>query len=214
MARSHKVAKGRDSLEATGKATMAHIASKVLRRSICTRSQRVVHWHLPTSARLFNFNFTATVRPGSAVQHSGDRRSPASPAQPTLAPAVRGVEQLVYRAAYQHTLPCRLGHQHGQKARELCWSVGEKSAHERAEEARKAARVLTVPNVICVVRIAATPGIAWLLVSGYHDIAFYGFIAAGISDGEAHILPLRLLAALHIAAATLCGFFSLYDRSE
>lgn len=54
---------------------------------------------------------------------------------------------------------------------------------EAEEQQRKAARVWTVPNLICMARMAATPGIAWLLVSGQHELALYGFIIAGISDG-------------------------------
>lgn len=44
-------------------------------------------------------------------------------------------------------------------------------------------RVWTVPNVICMARIAATPGIAAMVLLGHYDWAFYGLVAAGLSDG-------------------------------
>lgn len=42
---------------------------------------------------------------------------------------------------------------------------------------------MTIPNFITILRLLAVPAVVWALLSGYRDAAFYGFLAAGISDG-------------------------------
>ena len=51
------------------------------------------------------------------------------------------------------------------------------------EQRAKARRVWTAPNGICMLRMAATPGVCWLVVSGHYEPAFYGLVAAAVSDG-------------------------------
>ena len=61
-----------------------------------------------------------------------------------------------------------------------------------ASSSHHSSRIYTIPNAICVARIASTPAIAYLLVSGYYSHAFGFFVIAGISDGE----PISFLANL------------------
>ncbi len=43
--------------------------------------------------------------------------------------------------------------------------------------------LFTLPNAITFARLCAVPGAVWLVMQGRYDMAFYVFLAAGISDG-------------------------------
>lgn len=51
------------------------------------------------------------------------------------------------------------------------------------KESQHSTRIMTIPNLICVARIIATPWICVLVVQGQFQTAFFAFVAAGISDG-------------------------------
>lgn len=42
---------------------------------------------------------------------------------------------------------------------------------------------MTIPNIITILRFLAVPAIVWALLDGHVELAFYGFLAAGLSDG-------------------------------
>jgi cardiolipin synthase len=45
------------------------------------------------------------------------------------------------------------------------------------------AGILTIPNAITLARLCAVPAAVWLVVQARLDLAFWVFVAAGISDG-------------------------------
>lgn len=45
------------------------------------------------------------------------------------------------------------------------------------------AAVFTLPNAITFARLCAVPGAVWLMLQGRLDLAFWVFVAAGVSDG-------------------------------
>ena len=55
---------------------------------------------------------------------------------------------------------------------------GKDGAAEAAE-----AGLFTLPNAITFARLCAVPGAVWLVLQHSYDMAFYVFLAAGISDG-------------------------------
>jgi cardiolipin synthase len=42
---------------------------------------------------------------------------------------------------------------------------------------------MSIPNVITIARVLSVPLIIWLIVTGRYELAFWTFIAAGVSDG-------------------------------
>ncbi|WP_282571768.1 CDP-alcohol phosphatidyltransferase family protein [Roseomonas acroporae] len=52
-----------------------------------------------------------------------------------------------------------------------------------APDAPPPAVVLTLPNVITLMRLCAVPATIWLILQGRLDAAFWLFVAAGVSDG-------------------------------
>lgn len=68
--------------------------------------------------------------------------------------------------------------------RASCASRPETRRRQMCSQAGHSPRIWTIPNAICIARICATPGIAWLILTGYYDWAFIGLVLAGISDGE------------------------------
>mgnify|MGYP001133880160 FL=1 len=44
-------------------------------------------------------------------------------------------------------------------------------------------RVFNLPNVISLLRLAAVPGVAWLILQQRWDATFWLFLAAAVSDG-------------------------------
>ena len=51
---------------------------------------------------------------------------------------------------------------------------------------------MTLPNIITIARLFAVPLLVWLLVDGRHELAFWLFVLAGVSDAADGILARRL----------------------
>ncbi len=51
----------------------------------------------------------------------------------------------------------------------------------------RSANIYTVPNAICVIRIAASPFIGYLVLAGRYELALCCFVLAGISDGKSYL---------------------------
>ncbi|CAG0890145.1 unnamed protein product [Cyprideis torosa] len=55
-------------------------------------------------------------------------------------------------------------------------------AKKRVREAVQRENIYTIPNVLCVLRIAATPGLGWLVLTGSYPWALSLFCIAGFTD--------------------------------
>lgn len=62
-------------------------------------------------------------------------------------------------------------------------------------------RVFNLPNVISLLRLAAVPGVAWLILQQQWDAACWLFLAAAISDGIDGLLARWLKQMTRIGAA-------------
>jgi cardiolipin synthase len=81
--------------------------------------------------------------------------------------------------------------------------------------------IVTLPNLITIARLVLVPMIVWLIISRWHGLAFWLFVAAGLSDAVdgfiarqldlrsrlgAYLDPLAdkaLLTSIYVALATL-----------
>ncbi len=59
---------------------------------------------------------------------------------------------------------------------------------------------MNVPNIISLIRLLATPLIVWLILSGEWKIAFYSFVAAGVSDAVDGFIAKRFNAQTKLGA--------------
>lgn len=62
-------------------------------------------------------------------------------------------------------------------------------------------RVVNLPNVITVLRIAAVPAVAWLILEGRWEAACWLFLAAAVSDGIDGLLARALNQMTQLGAA-------------
>lgn len=62
-------------------------------------------------------------------------------------------------------------------------------------------RVFNLPNVISLLRLAAVPGVAWLILQLRWDAAFWLFLAAAVSDGIDGLLARWLKQMTQLGAA-------------
>jgi hypothetical protein len=63
-------------------------------------------------------------------------------------------------------------------------SYFRRSLTVQSQKEERSLKIYTVPNAICVFRIAASPYIGYLVMDGRYETALYCFVLAGISDGE------------------------------
>jgi len=83
-------------------------------------------------------------------------------------------------------LPCMFCLQIEPRASQTCWPSHKKqdvNSRHFSSNPQSIKRYYTIPNFICVSRIAATPLICHLMLSGQDEMAFYGLAVAAISDG-------------------------------
>jgi cardiolipin synthase len=62
-------------------------------------------------------------------------------------------------------------------------------------------RVFNLPNVISLLRLAAVPGVAWLILQQRWEVAFWLFLAAAVSDGIDGLLARWLKQMTQLGAA-------------
>jgi cardiolipin synthase len=62
-------------------------------------------------------------------------------------------------------------------------------------------RVFNLPNVISLLRLAAVPGVAWLILQQRWEAAFWLFLAAAVSDGIDGLLARWLKQMTQLGAA-------------
>ena len=63
-------------------------------------------------------------------------------------------------------------------------SIFRRSLTSPPSKEERSLDIYTVPNAICVLRIAASPFIGYLVVDGRYEFALCCFVLAGLSDGE------------------------------
>jgi len=84
------------------------------------------------------------------------------------------------------SIPCFLWLKVDSSSRNPFWSSYGKGFHLRnfsSQPENSIKRYYTIPNFICLSRIAATPLICHFVLSGQDEMAFYGLVVAAISDG-------------------------------
>ena len=73
---------------------------------------------------------------------------------------------------------------HVHRERTLRVLIQHQTARFYSKTQDRSREIYTVPNAICLARIAASPFIGYLVLNGSFELGLYCFVAAGISDGD------------------------------